>query len=122
MSVKLYRLPKAFAEKWIEALRSGEYSQGWRRLHKTNGGFCCLGVACVIQGIPVDKLLYKSVINSDVIGYEYVPKELIGDIRENDLVTQLTRLNDDGQHDFNQIASWIEENVEFYEEEVVSVS
>ena len=32
-------------EKWLNALRSGEYSQETGRL-RTNGGFCCLGVLC----------------------------------------------------------------------------
>ena len=32
-------------EKWIAALRSGEYSQGDGRL-RSHKGFCCLGVLC----------------------------------------------------------------------------
>lgn len=30
---------------WIEALRSGEYTQGKRALCRRDGSFCCLGVA-----------------------------------------------------------------------------
>lgn len=30
---------------WVEALRSGEYKQGKKAL-SSNGGYCCLGVAC----------------------------------------------------------------------------
>jgi hypothetical protein len=32
-------------QKWVSALRSGEYQQTQRRLHDENG-FCCLGVLC----------------------------------------------------------------------------
>jgi hypothetical protein len=32
-------------EKWIAALRSGEYAQASERL-RSNDGFCCLGVLC----------------------------------------------------------------------------
>jgi|TARA_R110000765_G_scaffold340353_1_gene430437 hypothetical protein len=33
------------AQKWVAALRSGEYDQGTDGL-QTEGGYCCLGVAC----------------------------------------------------------------------------
>ena len=36
---------------WIEALRSGKYKQGRRRLFGDNT-YCCLGVACEVLGIP----------------------------------------------------------------------
>ena len=39
------------AQKWVDALRSGEYTQGQSCLRKTVEGvstFCCLGVACDI--------------------------------------------------------------------------
>jgi hypothetical protein len=35
--------------KWIEALRSGKYRQT-RQYLMDDGGYCCLGVLCVIQG------------------------------------------------------------------------
>jgi hypothetical protein len=31
-------------EKWLKALRSGEYKQGQENLHPKDGSFCCLGV------------------------------------------------------------------------------
>ena len=34
-------------QKWLDALRSGEYSQGTRHLY-SGRGFCCLGVLCDI--------------------------------------------------------------------------
>lgn len=35
----------AVKEKWLNALRSGKFSQAQRRLRK-NGAYCCLGVLC----------------------------------------------------------------------------
>lgn len=37
--------------KWIAALRSGKYDQGRGQLATING-YCCLGVACEISGLP----------------------------------------------------------------------
>ena len=34
------------AQKWVDALRSGKYTQGQNRLRSDDGKFCCLGVAC----------------------------------------------------------------------------
>ncbi|TGP34041.1 MULTISPECIES: hypothetical protein [unclassified Mesorhizobium] len=34
---------------WVQALRSGEYEQGRKRLH-LDSRYCCLGVACVLAG------------------------------------------------------------------------
>jgi hypothetical protein len=31
-------------ERWLKALRSGEYKQGTDRLYSLDGSFCCLGV------------------------------------------------------------------------------
>lgn len=40
---------------WIAALRSGEYNQGSGSLWQAKGDcYCCLGVACQLQGIPRD--------------------------------------------------------------------
>lgn len=57
-------MKKKIADKWIEALHSGEYEQTTGKLH-TNEGFCCLGVLCdlaVKEGvIPKPELLVNSV-------------------------------------------------------------
>lgn len=40
---------KDAVEKWLKALRSGEFKQAKEVLYdKKTGGYCCLGVACVI--------------------------------------------------------------------------
>lgn len=47
--MKKFKLPKEFAQKWVEALRSGKYRQGKYMLsERNNSGVCdncCLGVA-----------------------------------------------------------------------------
>lgn len=42
--------------KWAAALRSGKYRQTDSYLEH-EGGFCCLGVLCAIQGANINKLL-----------------------------------------------------------------
>lgn len=45
-------LDPTFKKEWTIALRSGKYPQGRRRLLGPEG-YCCLGVACVVLGIPL---------------------------------------------------------------------
>ena len=44
-------LEPEFKAQWCAALRSGKYEQGTKNLLK-DGKYCCLGVACEIQGRP----------------------------------------------------------------------
>lgn len=52
--MKYWKLPKEFAEKWVAALRSGEYAQTTGRLADLDDedrepcAYCCLGVATII--------------------------------------------------------------------------
>lgn len=39
---------------WLVALRSGAYKQGQSFLGSETYGFCCLGVAATIAGVPTD--------------------------------------------------------------------
>lgn len=47
------KVSKKTIQKWIDALRSGKYSQTQGQLQDTNG-YCCLGVACKVF-IPAAK-------------------------------------------------------------------
>jgi len=111
----VYKLPKDFGERWVTALRSGEFPQGRGNL-KNDAGYCCLGVACVIEKIdpsllfgkcfpsvgwlPEDTLLYIK----GTIGEKFYSHHLEG---------TLASMNDSGKT-FLEIADWIEANVEFY--------
>lgn len=43
---------RELVQKWVAALRSGEYKQGYGRLHLAkDNSFCCLGVLCEVAGV-----------------------------------------------------------------------
>jgi hypothetical protein len=59
---KAFEMPKEFLEKWLKALRSGEYKQGEDLLYNPKEqSYCCLGVACVIDTPDIDKDYYLNV-------------------------------------------------------------
>lgn len=104
--------------KWVEALRSGEYTQGKHRLRTKDNDFCCLGVLCDI----VDPSGWEMSVLSDCYEYEnYVgtlPMAFAQDI-DFPLVVQkgmtnfeaiLQNMNDSGVP-FSEIADYIEENL-----------
>lgn len=138
---KQFRLPKEFAEKWLKDLRSGEYKQGREVLSTIPYGrkdieACCLGVSLGTCGADLyDEHVLNISMPTDLdvelldeIGY---PLELI-DLGTKSLPKTLAVLNDSGDRylvnreslklrvehhnplDFNEIADFIEDNVEFY--------
>lgn len=117
-TAKKYSLPRDFAEKWVAALRSGEYAQARERLGNSVNGYCCLGVACKVAGAKDEMLKNCSVIHSSPdMGIpqniqDVIPNELKGGVEE-EFIRELIELNDDTGFDFHQIADWIEINVEF---------
>jgi len=119
---KQYRLPKWFADKWLEALESGEYKQAKealkRNLYGPVGiGYCCIGVAGLVCGIHSHNLYGDYLNSNNTKGYR-VPKELMWEHNNhNDLSNMLSFLNDDEGFTFHQIAQWVRDNVEIYEEE-----
>lgn len=82
-------------DKWIAALRSGEYKQCTGQFH-SNDGHCCLGIAEIVAGYEI-KESYSQVENFYQLSYH-------------SQITKLEELNDGG-HNFNQIADYIEENI-----------
>lgn len=117
---KNYQLPKEFAEKFIGALRSGNYEQGRSRLHR-DGCFCVHGVAMCVSGIPID-IIEKGVYARDieyVIGgnFSMVKMGLPEQLYQSSLEDELMNLNDSSKKTFAEIADWIEANVEFTESE-----
>jgi hypothetical protein len=45
-----YKLPKKYKDRWLKALRSGEFKQGTRCLRSQQDQYCCLGVAYEVNG------------------------------------------------------------------------
>lgn len=62
------RLPKlkpSVKKRWVEALRSGKYTQGVGELKTAGGSFCCLGVLC---DVVKDDALVKGEWQVDAYG------------------------------------------------------
>lgn len=107
--------------KWLEALRSGKYTQGKSGLHNIpNDTFCCLGVLCDVQGVyrgePKDP-------GSHWNDYVFRMGEDQKDYRSNsdvpdgfcnltgDDIWYLAGLNDSHDKTFPEIADYIEDNL-----------
>jgi hypothetical protein len=111
--------------KWIEALRSGKYKQGFRTLMQESEGeasFCCLGVLCDVLGLRKEQLPPDLYVPQNVTEYSYffgteklhtaltpqVCKSVGLDETEQ---ANLIRMNDQQGKTFNDIADWIERNI-----------
>lgn len=125
-----FKLPIEFKEKWITALRSGEFKQDHGYL-KTDQGHCCLGVAVEVCGNGFqqleyeihydDRKFYKTLFGSnchldrkDIPGAAYDAlhqrgslNSAIGDCEIQDYLSVLN----DNDETFNTIADWIEANL-----------
>lgn len=125
--MKKYTLPKEFAEKWIKALRSGDYKQGDEMLMTYSEEYCCLGLACKIAGITpksgytygfpydlqrlekFDLTALPELLREECAGIYNLDKPANEQVNFNCTVA---RLNDSG-YTFIEIADWIESNTEF---------
>ncbi len=98
--------------RWIEALRSGEYKQGMAKLRTIDDRFCCLGVLCDISNIST--WINNGIFHSYAYGglaFEILPI-IVGEWADLDEGSQqiLMRLNDSGKS-FIEIADYIEKNL-----------
>jgi len=107
MKTKYPKLPVKFKEKWLKALRSGEYKQGEGYL-LINNTLCCLGVGCKVLNIP-DKNINNWGSPSKGLD-KRIPNYLIGG-RGNEYIDELMEMNDNDGKSFKQIANWIEANL-----------
>lgn len=93
-------------DKWIAALRSGEYQQGRAQLYdEATGAFCCLGVLCKVADIAISEDGISCMVDGIEEGYKPL-KDMI-----NEDVTICWKMNDFDGASFDNIASWIETNV-----------
>ena len=114
-------MKKEIAEKWVKALRSGEYKQT-KNVLKDNDGFCCLGVLCDISKNDLSRDIssvdwawdHSKQTNRFLLEYAHIPHEVLewsgmgnSTGRYDPIHPSLTALNDRG-HSFNQIADIIE--------------
>ena len=121
------KMPKKLKEEWIKALRSGEYEQGKKRLRTLyrdgSEKFCCLGVLCDIgiDGVWDDD---TCIMPAERHAYD---DHSIGVPSQADLIAMgigdpfdgtyfyLAEMNDEA-NSFDEIADWIEDNIEEIEE------
>lgn len=55
-------------QRWVAALRSGDYKQGCGELYNPNEDtYCCLGVLCVVNGIQKDEIQFEEYPAPDVV-------------------------------------------------------
>jgi hypothetical protein len=102
---KTMKLPKSFKEKWIKALRSGEYKQTMGALYLFEfDAYCCLGVACRLHG-KFDKIMDKQGVPEELS--VKLPKYLTEHSVERQI---LIDMNDEG-NTFKEIADYIEVNL-----------
>ena len=112
---------KAIKEKWVAALRSGEYQQCAGALRKEHAGspdtFCCLGVLCDIVDSKGWRSPYNTLTNKKQFVFNGMhssnglTNELRGTLSVNTQEEiELVRLNDNGR-DFSYIADFIEEHL-----------
>lgn len=117
-------------QKWIRALRSGEYPRASNAL-KTDFGYCCLGVLCEISpevergdeenldSFGRQNYVYaesKKVFSSLGLTPEFCKE--IGVSRL--LVSKLMNMNDSGLYTFKEIADILEDSVKRAKERVCS--
>lgn len=117
---------KSVAEKWVKALRSGQYKQGYNRLgNAAECSFCCLGVLCELaanEGIVERHVMGASVLYDEAA--DGLPASVqkwadmvscVGHVEARDdfeNTFDLVTLNDEEGMTFDAIASFIEENVD----------
>ena len=65
------KLHKKRIQKWVDALKSGEYKQGQSRLRNIENKYCCLGVACDIYEKQT-----KQKLSTRKWAYAYLPEEV----------------------------------------------
>jgi len=122
-------MKKEIKEKWLEALRSGEYTQGGGTLRSASDRFCCLGVLCDLaikegvgswvkdkgfSGFPYryhngEKIIHTNLLPPDVQRWSGLNSSVgtLGDSASAYKNDSLAQLNDTGR-DFNYIADVIE--------------
>ena len=102
---------------WLEALRSGQYTQGEGAL-RAGDRYCCLGVLCDVYrkdvGVGEWKAHEKEINTSFIAGQEsfFFPPIVVGEWAfgqdEKRLYDTLAVMNDKHEQDFESIAEYIE--------------
>lgn len=94
-----FKLPKQVKQKWVKALRSGDYKQAQFKLYdRATRSHCCLGVARACKLVKPNKKLAKD----GEVDYSFLPEKV-----QNTLIN----FNDSRKYSFDRIANWIEKHL-----------
>ena len=119
-------MKKKIAEKWVKALRSGDYKQGKYRLRDEQNNFCCLGVLCNLHAQEHPYLAklekYPSSYLAETAELPVLVQEWVGmydslgcfsdPVPGYEDAYSLAELNDSGM-EFKKLAKYIEKNYKF---------
>lgn len=110
---------KEIADKWVAALRSGQYKQG-RKYLRCGNQYCCLGVLCEVVGVIPTKEIVTDLPGTEFV-YDGKKHSLSTGVLQKTAMADdqgclpdgryLSRLNDLGLT-FDQIADLIEQHWE----------
>jgi len=112
-------MKRELRDRWVAALRSGQYRQGHGSLQTGDGAFCCLGVLCDIQGAEGIDFEWRTwgdrtpdLARGDIYvrSGNFPPKALNGGL-DNGIQHALATMNDDGRS-FDEIDDYIEASVQ----------
>jgi hypothetical protein len=93
-------MKESLKKKWVAALRSGRYRQGYGRLQTWDGSNCCLGVLCRVAHLKFDKSQLD-------LSYDQFEKCGLRARTQKKLIT----MNDLERMTFEEIASYISRNL-----------
>jgi hypothetical protein len=121
-------------DEWVAALEENRYPQGHTALQDSDGGYCCLGVRCVLAEVDLDQTAqfknsrYQDYTETKPLGefggtldfeiHDTPLEPVLGQIPEW-ARKELADLNDgtggwrDTEYTFPQIAEWLISNREF---------
>lgn len=107
------KLPLAFKKKWLEALRSGKYTQVKGSLAKMNGKkwqYCVLGVAAKVAGYKSSAFESNGTLRSDLEKIpEIIRNNSVGQTPK--IASDLIGMNDGQSKSFKEIADYIEKEL-----------
>ncbi len=118
-----FKLDPQLKQRWIAALRSGNYEQGRQVLRSNEDKYCCLGVLADIinpqaweaklvdNGNPYIDAEFGYYWNPSRIDTKWSHKYLVDEDIPKELQGTLTRKNDGELLNFLEIADYIESNL-----------